>query len=87
MPDSLLMTDTCLVALAKSGDSLLDDSETKLREFLRPWYGVEEYTAEILACLLQSSSHADSPPLKLKEKRLYELHEHLKRPKAWMIWW
>ena len=40
MPDSTIMSDTCLVALAKEGESLQD--RASLVDFLKPWYGMEE---------------------------------------------
>ena len=43
------MPEACLLALAKHGESLL--SETQVHEFLQPWYGVNEYSNEIFACL------------------------------------
>ena len=40
-PNSLSMSDTCLVALAKNADHLHD--EKALVRFLEPWYGVDQY--------------------------------------------
>lgn len=53
IPDTILMTDSCLVALAKGADDLQD--ETKLREFLQRWPQLSKYTSGILKCLHQSS--------------------------------
>lgn len=67
MPDSLLMPDACLLALAKHSGLLLN--EAQIDQFLQPWYGVNEYSNEILAaCIRQSSSHGDTPPTKTERK-------------------
>ena len=57
-PNSLIMSNTCLVALAKNADSLHD--EQKLVQFLKPWYGVDQHRVEILACL--KIYPAEKPP-------------------------
>ena len=48
MPESLIMPDCCLVALAKS-ERLLN--LTELIEFLEPWHGVSKHAQEIFQCL------------------------------------
>ena len=53
MSDSLLMPDSCLAALAKSGGSL--NSQVQLVEFLKPWYGVAKHANDILLCLQKNS--------------------------------
>lgn len=58
MPDGLIISDTCLAALAKSYDSLVN-SDTLLA-FLKPWYRVEKHHVEILACLQSTSSSNDN---------------------------
>lgn len=62
MPDDLLMPESCLLALAKYGESLL--SATQVHEFLEPWYGVNKYSSEIFECLHQASSQYDVPSTK-----------------------
>lgn len=44
MPESFIMLDCCLVALAKS-EGLLN--LTKLIEFLEPWHGISKHAQEI----------------------------------------
>ena len=55
MLDSAIMSETCLVALAKQGKSLQD--HTSFVDFLKPWYGMEEYVDEILKCIQENSSY------------------------------
>ena len=62
MPDSLLMPDACLLALAKHGDTFQDESQ--VHQFLQPWYGIDKYANEIFACLRQSSPQGDPIPTK-----------------------
>ena len=57
-PNSLIMSDTCLVALSKNADNLHD--EQTLIRFLEPWYGVDQYRFEILDCL--RTYPAENPP-------------------------
>ncbi|MCJ1470920.1 hypothetical protein MMC07_009568 [Pseudocyphellaria aurata] len=63
LPDSIVMSDCCLTALAKHGKDLFDTAT--LTKFLEPWNGVEEYCGEILVCLKKNSSwyahRADAP--------------------------
>lgn len=66
MPENFFIADEYLIALAKSGDFLLD--AFKVREFLCLWYGVNEYTEDILACFRQSSSHSNNLPSKADRK-------------------
>ncbi|MCJ1471185.1 hypothetical protein MMC07_009833 [Pseudocyphellaria aurata] len=54
MPDSILLPDCCLTALAKNGKDLLDTAT--LLEFLKSWNSVERYCDEILSCLQKNSS-------------------------------
>lgn len=67
MPESLLMSDQCLLALAKEGEKL--DERAKLQEFLRPWPDLEKYVDELFTCLCQSSSHGDSNTIPSKAQR------------------
>lgn len=67
MPDTLLMTDTCLIALAKEGEAL--DNEEKMRKFLQPWPSPCRYFDEIFACIYRSSSHSDTIPKKSERKK------------------
>lgn len=67
LPDTLLMSDTCLPALAISGGSLNHD---RLVQFLRPWPQLRKYPDQILICLQQNR-----PPLS-------SLDSHFKLPSA-----
>ncbi len=67
MPESLLMSDQCLFALAKEGEKL--DERAKLQEFLQLWPDLEEYVDELFICLRQSSSHGDSNTIPSKAQR------------------
>lgn len=49
MPDTLVMSDDCLLALATSGELLQD--QALLLDFLEPWYGMAKYAEEILVCM------------------------------------
>lgn len=59
MPPSLILSDTCLSALAKSGGNLLADIFL-LKEFLKPWHGADRRLDEIFACLQQFSPSKES---------------------------
>ena len=48
MPESLVILDCCLIALAKSGRLL---NFTKLIKFFEPWHGISKHAEEILHCL------------------------------------
>lgn len=69
MPESVLMTNDCLMALVKKSKDL--DDEEKVYEFLQPWPSSRKYYDEIFACILQSNSQATKPQRKeaLKEAR------------------
>ncbi len=47
--ESLLMSDQCLLALAKEGEKF--DERAKLQEFLQPWPDLEEDVDELFICL------------------------------------
>ena len=54
--DTLLMSNECLVGLAKAADSLIDSIDgSKIKKFLKPWYGLDKYAEELFVCLCQSS--------------------------------
>lgn len=59
MPPSLILSDTCLSALVKSGGDLLTDIFL-LKEFLKPWHGADRHLDEIFAHLQQSSPSKES---------------------------
>lgn len=67
IPDSLIMPDTCLLALAKDGEPLEDQS--LLVHFLEPWYDMAEYAEEILICIKKNSFHSGYPGLPSKAER------------------
>lgn len=52
MPESLLMPDACLLALAKNALTLTNIDI--LNKFLDPWYGVSKFSDEILTCIQQT---------------------------------
>lgn len=61
MPDNLIIPDSCLLALAKHGSELaLAISSEKLREFLQPWEGVDEYLEELFTLIKRSSPQISS---------------------------
>lgn len=66
MPDSAIMSKTCLVVLVKQGESLQDC--TSLVDFLKPWYGMEEYADKILKCIQENSSYSTDALPKSKRK-------------------
>ena len=66
MPDSAIMSKTCLVALAKQGELLQD--RTSLVDFLKPWYGIEKYTDEIFKCIQENSSYSTDALSKSERK-------------------
>ena len=60
IPDTLLMSDACLVALAKAADGLVDCIDgSKVKEFLQPWYGLDNYAEDLFLLLSQSRSNGD----------------------------
>lgn len=67
MPDSLVMSDDCLLALAKSGELLQD--QASLLDFLKPWYGMAKHAEEILVCIQKTRSHSEYPELPSKAER------------------
>lgn len=67
MPDSLVMSDDCLLALAKSRE-LLQDQASRL-DFLKPWYGMAKHAEEILVCIQKTRSHSEHPELPSKAER------------------
>lgn len=70
MPDPLLMSDRCLEAVAKNGDSLAN--EDTIRNFLKPWAGVEKHSIALLDCLKMSTMQGDAAliPSKQRGKKL-----------------
>lgn len=67
MPESLLMSDQYLLALAKESEKLVD--RAKLQEFLRAWSNLDEYLDELFICLRQSSSYGESDIIPSKAQR------------------
>lgn len=77
------MPDSCLIAVAKLGESLNLD---KLIEFLKPWNRVAKYAKDILVCLqknslLSDTSHPDYLDLlsKAKQKATLQALYHFKK--------
>lgn len=66
IPDTLLMSDICLLALVKNGNEL--DNESKIRDFLQPWPEVDKFATDILACFQQSIFNGQTIPSKAKKK-------------------
>lgn len=79
MPDTLLMSDACLLALVIKGEHL--DEEAKVREFLQPWLGVDKYTTEILACLQRSTSNGQIVSSKSARKLALQIAQASKKIK------
>lgn len=47
MPDTLLMSDDCLIALAKAANSFVDYIDSlKVKEFLQSWYDLDIYAKD-----------------------------------------
>lgn len=67
LPDTLIMDDNCLIALAKNREVLQD--KTSLIQFLKPWYGMERYTNKLLTCIQQNSFCSTTPDLPSKSER------------------
>ena len=74
MPESLVLPDCCLVALAKS-EGLLN--LTELIKFLEPWHGVSKHAQEIFHCLEKNrpplDSNAEPPEANLLSKAKQKL--------------
>lgn len=67
MSHSLIMSDNCLLILAKNAVVLIDSES--LIQFLTPWYRMEKYHLDILACLQSTLlSNTDTASSKLKQK-------------------
>lgn len=49
MPNKLLVSDVCFLALVKKTKDL--DTEAKVREICQPWPRVDKYITDIIACL------------------------------------
>lgn len=67
MPDNLILSDCCLLALAKDGELLQDESS--LVDFLEPWHGTADFAEEILVCIQKNSFHSEYPALPSKAER------------------
>lgn len=77
MPDNLILSDCCLLALAKDGELLQDESS--LVDFLEPWHGTADFAEEILVCIQKTAfirNILHYPP-KPKERPFSKLHEPL----------
>lgn len=93
MPDNALMSDSCLLALAKDG-GLLHDIPTLL-QFLKPWsQRISTYADEILLCLQENSPLSNAPldptivqPTKAERKAVLKAARTLKNSSIWMILW
>lgn len=66
MPHSLIMSDNCLLALAKNAD-LFVDAES-LIQFLVPWYGMKKHHVGILECLQSIRSGNNDAGSRLERK-------------------
>lgn len=59
IPDTLLMSDACLVTLVKAANGLVDCVDgSKVKEFLQPWYGLDNYAEDLFLLLSQSPTKA-----------------------------
>ena len=84
IPDTLLMSDECLVGLAKAADSLIDSIDgSKIKEFLKPWYGLDKYAEELFICLCQSSITGEGlGPTRAARKDVLKLARASKKAKG-----
>ena len=86
MLKSLVIPDSCLATVAKSGGSLNLD---ELIEFLKPWHGVAKHVKDILLYLQKNSPpsnanpHLDhlNLPSKVKQKAILQALCHFKKQK------
>ena len=79
MPDTLLMSDTCLSGLAKAGESFND--KRQLVEFLQPWPDLEEFIDDIYACFQRSTSHGINIPTKNEKREVLKAARASKKAK------
>lgn len=79
IPDTLLMSDTCLLALVKNGNEL--DDESKIRNFLQLWPEVDKFATDILACLQQSTSNGQTILSKARKKAALQVAQAFKKAK------
>lgn len=58
---NLALTDTCMLALAKSGELLQDQASVK--KVLKRWHTKADYAEEMLESLKKPSSNSEYPDL------------------------
>lgn len=76
------MSDKCLVGLAKAADGLIDSTDcSKVKEFLKPWYGLDKHAEDLFASL-HSSNSGDSGPTKSARKDALKLSRVSKKVKG-----
>lgn len=68
MPDTLLMSEQCLLDLAKQGEKF--DEKDKLVDFLRSWPDHDEFIDEIFDCLQKSSPQGQDLSTKAQRKSI-----------------
>lgn len=79
IPDTLLMSDACLLALVKNGNEL--DDESKIRDFLQPWPGIDKFATDILACLQRSTPNGQTIPSKAERNAALQVARASKKAK------
>lgn len=79
MPDILLMSEQCLLDLAKQGEEF--DEKDKLADFLHPWPDLNEFVDEIFDCLQGSSLQGRDLPTKAQRKSILKTAQASKKAK------
>lgn len=79
MPDTLLMSEQCLLDLTKQGEEF--NEKDKLVDFLRPWLDLDEFVDEIFDCLQGSSPQSQDPPTKAQRKSILKAARASKKAK------
>lgn len=76
---SLIISDNCLLALAKNAAILIDLES--LIQFLSPWYGMEKHHLDILACLQSILPSNTNATFKLEQKTALKVAQASKKMK------
>lgn len=78
MPDTLLMSEQCLLDLVKEGEEFDKD---KLSKFLCLWPDFDEFVDEIFDCLQRLSPYSQDPPIKTQRKAILMAAQASKKAK------
>ena len=79
MPYSLIISDGCLIALAKSADSVMN--EESLIQFFASWYRVAKHHPVILACLQSTIPNNDDATFMIERKAALKVARAFKKVK------